>query len=342
MKAVVAHEPLPVDDPRCLADAELPDPPAPTGRDLLVRVEAVSVNPLDAKQRLARGPHGGAAAGPRVLGWDAAGTVVATGEGCTLFRPGDAVYYAGSIIRPGCNAGLHLVDERITGRRPASIDAAAAAALPLTSITAYEALVDRMGVDASGKSRGRSLLVIGGAGGVGSMAIQIGRELGLDVIATASRQESADWCRSLGAVATIDHRPPLKDGLRAAGRKDVDYILNCVDTDRYWTQMADVIAPQGSIASIVVAEAAVDLRLLMRKCARFAWEAMFTRAIYGTPDMIEQHRLLNRVAAWVDAGVVRSTMRDRLPHIDAANLREAHRRLETRTTIGKVVLGGWG
>ena len=333
MRAVVCDEPLPAEDPRALRDAEVPDPPAPDGRDLRVRVQAVSVNPLDTKMRMQR--YGGAPAsaqsGLRILGWDAAGVVEAVGDAATLFRPGDAVWYAGSNVRAGCNAELQLVDERLVGRKPASLDWAQAAAMPLTTLTTFEAIVERLRAVA-----GETLLVIGGAGGVGSMAIQLGRCFGLRVVATASRPASAAWCRALGAHEVIDHRRPLKESIRSAER-----VLQCVDTDGYWEQMADVVAPQGAICSIVASRAPLDLQRLQRKSASFAWEAMFTRATFGTPDMIEQHRALSRVADWVDAGRVRTTLREQLGPICGENLREAHRRVETRAMIGKVALAGW-
>ena len=332
MKAVVWREPLPASDPRSLSDAELPSPPAPQGHDLLVEVHAVSVNPIDTKMRMQ--PH----PGERVLGWDAAGIVEAAGKEATLFKPGDEVFYAGSILRPGSYAQKQLVDERIVGRKPRSLDFAAAAALPLTSITAYEALVDRLGVD----SRDRKyLLVIGGAGGVGSMAIQIGKRLGLTVIATASRAESGRWCRELGAAHVINHQEPLREGLRAHGLGEVDYILNCADVERYWLEMAEVLRPQGGVCSIVANTQPVDLKALQRKCARFCWEAMFARSSFQTTDMVEQHHLLCRVADWVDAGEIRGTLTDRLAPINAANMRAAHLRVESRSMIGKIVLSGW-
>jgi NADPH2:quinone reductase len=322
MKAIVSPRALPVDDPGCFVDATLPDPGPPTGHDLLVQVEAVSVNPLDTKVRMQR--YGGATGrgGEAILGWDAAGAVVAVGPEVSLFRPGDAVYYAGNIGRPGSNAQLHLVDERIVAVKPSSLDWADAAAVPLTAITAYEAIVERLGVDPEGVDRGRSLLVIAGAGGVGSMAIQIGRLLGLEVFATASRSESADWCRALGAVA-------------------VDCVLLCADTDLYWPQLGEVVAPQGAICSIVANRAPVDLKTLMRKSARFTWESMFARSNYATPDMIEQHRLLGRVAEWIDGRQLRATATERLAPIDAENLRAAHARVESGHMIGKIVLSGW-
>jgi zinc-binding alcohol dehydrogenase family protein len=339
MKAILAREPLPVSDARSLVDAEVPDPPAPAGHDLLVRVEAVSVNPVDTKMRMQ--PVPGAAPGARILGFDAAGVVEAVGEKVTLFRRGDAVWYAGSNQRPGSNAERQLVDERIVGGKPASLDFAQAAAMPLTTITAYESLVDRLGVDPGGRSAGASLLVIGGAGGVGSMAIQIGRRLGLDVIATASRPESHKWCRGLGAVQVIDHRRPLGEGLAEIGRKEVDYVLICTDIDLYWGQLAGIVRPQGAVCSIVRNEKPADIMAIQRRTLRFAWEGMFTRSTWQTPDMIEQHRLLARVARWVDAGEVRSTLTERLAPINAANLRAAHARVESKTMIGKIALAGW-
>ena len=290
----------------------------------------MSVNPIDTKMRMQ--PQGG----ERILGWDAAGVVEAVGDQASLFKPGDEVYYAGSIGRAGSYAERHLVDERIVGRKPKSLDFAAAAALPLTTITAYESLVDRLLV-----SKGKTLLIIAGAGGVGSMAIQIGKRLGLTVIATASRPESGRWCRELGADHVIDHNEPLMQGLRAHGLEGVDYVLNCADTDRYWLEAAEAVRPQGAICSIVAAAGPVDLNALRAKSARFAWEGMFARSTYKTPDMIEQHRLLDRVAAWVDAREIRTTMKQKLEPINAENLRKAHRQIESRSTIGKIALGGW-
>jgi len=341
MKAVVSPRALPASDAGCFVDATLPDPGPPSGHDLLVRVAAVSVNPVDTKVRMQR--YGGATGrgAEAILGWDAAGTVEAVGPEVTLFRAGEAVYYAGAIGRPGSNAELHLVDERIVGAKPKRLDWADAAAVPLTAITAYEAIVERLGVDPEALDRGKSLLVVAGAGGAGSMAIQIGRLLGLDVVATASRPESADWCRSLGAAAVIDHRAPLAAGLKAAGRGEVDCVLLCADTDGYWPQLAEIIKPQGAICSIVRSRSPVALEALMGKCASFSWEAMFARSGYGTPDMIEQHRILERVAAWIDAGQLRSTATERRSPINAENLRAAHARVETGRMIGKIVLSDW-
>ena len=327
-------------------DAEVPDPAAPKGHDILVRVEAISVNPVDTKARMLG--HSGAAGtkpGPRILGWDAAGTVEAVGEQVTLFKRGDAVYYAGSNQRPGSNAQLQLVDQRIVAKKPATLDFAQAAAMPLTTITAYEGIVDRMGADpclqGTGGNAGKRLLVIAGAGGVGSMAIQIGRKLGLEVIATASRPASEKWCRDLGARHIVNHHQPLKDGLGALGLGEVDYLLVCSDIDLYWPQLADVVKPQGSVCTIVRNEKPADILALQRKALRVAWEAMFVRSTFQTADMIEQHRLLARVAGWIDAGEVKCTLTEKLSPINAANLRAAHARLESKGMIGKLVLAGW-
>ncbi|MDW3680577.1 zinc-binding alcohol dehydrogenase family protein [Cupriavidus sp. CV2] len=338
MKAVGLTRYLPIDDPQSLVDVELATP-APEGRDLLVKVAAISVNPVDAK---VRAPKDKVEPAVRVLGWDAAGTVAAVGPEVTLFKVGDPVFYAGSITRPGANSEFHLVDERIVGHKPALLDFAQAAALPLTAITAWEALFDRLGVSPQGEHAGRSVLVIGGAGGVGSIGIQLAKTLaGLTVIATASRPESAAWCRELGADHTIDHRGDMLAQLRKLGFAEVDYILCFNDTDRHFAAMATAIAPQGKICSIVENSGPLAVGDLKSKSATFVWEFMFTRSMFGTPDMIEQYLLLNEVARLVDAGRLRTTLGENLGRIDAANLRRAHAMLESGQTIGKLVLEGF-
>lgn len=338
MKAIGLTKYLPITDSASLVDFEITEPEA-QGHDLLVSVRAVSVNPVDTK---IRAPKDGVEDPPRVLGWDAAGVVVAVGPDVTLFAPGDEVFYAGSITRPGTNSELHLVDERIVGSKPKSLSFAEAAALPLTSITAWEALFDRMGIARDGASAGKSLLVIGGAGGVGSIAIQIAKRVaGLEVIATASREETRSWCLELGADHVVNHREDIPAQLAAISFEHVDYVLCLNDTDGHWNTMAEVVAPQGHICSIVETSAPVDLQLLKAKSASFSWELMFTRSMFGTPDMIEQHRLLNEVASLVDAHTLRSTLGQVVGPIDAANLRKAHAQLESGRTIGKVVLEGW-
>ncbi len=338
MKAIGLTKYLPISDSTSLLDVELPKP-EPEGHDLLVSVKAISVNPVDTK---IRAPKEGAEDPPKVLGWDSAGLVEAVGPDVTLFAPGDEVFYAGSITRPGTNSEFHLVDERIVGNKPKTLTFADAAALPLTSITAWEALFDRMGISRDGASAGKSLLVIGGAGGVGSIAIQIAKQVaGLDVIATASRDESRDWCLELGADQVVNHREDIPAQLEAIGFGQVDYVLCLNDTDGHWKTMTEVVAPQGHLCSIVETSAPVDIRPLMGKSATFAWELMFTRPMFGTPDMIEQHRLLNAVASLVDSGKLRTTTGQVVSPIDAANLRQAHAQIESGRTIGKLVLEGW-
>ncbi|MDE1184176.1 zinc-binding alcohol dehydrogenase family protein [Paraburkholderia sp.] len=338
MKAVALHRYLPIDNPESLIDVDLPTPEA-TGRDLLVKVEAISVNPVDTK---VRAPKDTVEKNPRVLGWDAAGTVVAVGPDVTLFKVGDPVFYAGSITRPGANSEFHLVDERIVGRKPASLDFTHAAALPLTAITAWEALFDRLGVSPQGEHAGRSVLIVGGAGGVGSIGIQLATQLAkLKVIATASRPESAKWATELGADHIVDHFGDIPAQLKQIGVDQVDYVLIFNDTDRHFPAAAAAIAPQGSICSIVENDKPVPVELLKAKSAAFHWEFMFTRSMFGTPDMIEQHKLLTEIARLVDAGTLRTTLGEDLGKIDAANLRRAHQLLEQGRAIGKLVLTGF-
>ncbi len=338
MKAISLLRYLPIADPESLQDVELPAP-TPEGREILVRVHAVSVNPVDTK---VRSPKDTIESKPRVLGWDAAGVVEEVGPEATLFKPGDEVYYAGSIARPGSNSELHAVDERIVGFKPRSLDFARAAALPLTAITAYEALFERMIIDREGRNEGARLLVIGGAGGVGSIATQLAKLARLEVITTASRDETRNFSRQMGADHVIDHRGNMPEQLRALGIQHVDYILNTADTAGHWAAMAEMIKPQGRISSIVESKTPVDITLLMRKSASFSWELMFTRPLFKTEDMIRQHEILDEVAGWIDAGRLRTTMTEHLSPIDAANLRSAHEKLESGRMIGKVVLSGWG
>jgi NADPH:quinone reductase len=311
-------------------EIELPKP-APAGRDLLVKVEAISVNPVDYKQRKVDSPT------PRVLGWDAAGTVEAAGPEVTLFKPGEPVYYAGDVTRPGANSEFHLVDERIVGRKPKRLDFAQAAAIPLTAITAWEAFFDRMKIDLGGKDAGKTMLIIGGAGGVGSIGIQLARVAGLTVIASASRPDSIAWVKELGADEVVDHRKDLASQVS----KPVDYIANFNDLDTHWTAMGQLIAPQGSMVAIVGNQKPLPMDVVRSKSATMCWELMFTRPRFRTTDMIEQHRLLDQVADWLDSGKLRGTLKETLSPINAANLRKAHEKLESGTMIGKLVLRGW-
>jgi zinc-binding alcohol dehydrogenase family protein len=336
MKAVGYRKSLPVSDPDCLVDIELPTP-TPLPRDLVVDVRAVSVNPVDFKVRLRAAPNPGAT---NILGFDAAGVVEAVGNAAVLFKPGDSVFYAGSIARPGSNAERHLVDERIVGHKPNVLSFAEAAALPLTAITAWELLFDRLGI-VPGKRPSGHLLIIGGAGGVGSILIQLARRLtGLTVIATASRPETAQWCRDLGAHHTIDHSKPLPQQLRRVGIAQVEFLASLTATERHFPEFFDLMKPQGKLA-LIDDPKSLDITPLKRKSISVHWELMFTRPLFETEDMIAQHHLLDDVAALVDAGVIRTTLAEHFGPITAANLRKAHALLETGTAKGKIVLEGF-
>jgi NADPH:quinone reductase len=338
MKAVGFYQYLPIDHPESLLDVEV-EAPQPAGRDLLVEVQAVSVNPVDAKRR---------AAGTRpdtelkILGWDAAGVVAAAGPQAKLFKPGDKVYYAGSNQRPGANSQLHLVDERIVGPKPTNLSFAEAAALPLTTITAWEAMFERMGISKSGADTGKLLLILGGAGGVGSIAIQLAKKLArLNVIASASRADSIAWVKALGADATVDHAKPLPEQMAALGAPDVDFIFCCNNTESVFPVLPRLIAPQGRICSIVRMGKPVDLSLLQEKSASFSWEGMFTRSTFQTPDMEAQHGLLEDAAGLLESGVLVTTVRENLGKICAAHLKRAHQRIEQGHMVGKLVLEGF-
>jgi zinc-binding alcohol dehydrogenase family protein len=338
MKAIGYRQPLPITADEALVALELPVP-QPGPRDLRVAVKAVSVNPVDVKLRARLAPPAGA---PGVLGFDAAGVVEAVGTGVTLFRPGDEVFYAGSMDRPGSNSELQLVDERIVALKPRSLGFAEAAALPLTALTAWELLFDRLGVPFGLKTRGGTLLVINGAGGVGSILTQIARRLtGLTVVATASRPETAAWAREMGADHVIDHRRPLDQGLAGIGIPEVEYVAGLTATDAHLPAIAKALAPQGRLA-LIDDPAILDIVPLKRKSISVHWELMFTRPLFQTPDMIEQHRILAEVAALVDAGVLKSTLTGNLGAIAVANLRRAHALVESGRAIGKTVLAGFG
>ena len=338
MKAVGYRKSLPVTDMECLLDLEIPAP-TPGPGDLVVEVHAVSVNPVDTKVRKRAEPPAGEV---KVLGYDAAGVVKAVGKDVSLFRPGDEVFYAGSIARPGTNSQMHAVDERIVGRKPASLTFAEAAALPLTAITAWELLFDRFAVPrgAEEKTAG-SLLVIGGAGGVGSIMIQLARALtGLTVIATASRPETVAWCRSLGAHHVIDHTKALGAELKRIGIPSVDMVASLTATDKHYAGMFDIINPQGKFG-VIDDPATLDAMPLKRKSISIHWEFMFVRPVYETADIIEQHRLLNEVSALVDAGKLRTTVGQNFGRITAANMIRAHALVESGKAMGKTVLEGF-
>lgn len=336
MKAVAYRQSLPIDHAEALLDIELPDP-TPGPRDLLVEVQAISVNPVDTKIRRNVTPDAGSA---KVLGWDVAGVVRAVGSDVQHYQVGDAVYYAGALDRAGANSELHVVDERIVGRRPASLQVDQAAALPLTAITAWELLFERLGVR-EGEGQGHSLLVVGAAGGVGSILIQLARQLtGLTVIGTASRAETQDWVRELGAHHVIDHSQPLAAQLQALGIAQVKMVASLTHTDQHLEQLVEALAPQGKLA-LIDDPAQLDVLKLKRKSLSLHWEFMYTRSLFQTDDMIEQQRLLNRVAELIDSGVLKTTLGEHFGRIDAANLRRAHALLESGQARGKIVLEGF-
>lgn len=338
MKAVAYYQSLPAEHPDALQDVELPAP-TPGPRDLLVAVQAISVNPVDTKIRRNVAPEQGTA---KVLGWDAAGVVQAVGSEVSLFRPGDRVFYAGAIDRAGANSELHLVDERIVGRMPASLSFAEAAALPLTAITAWELLFERLQVGEGQASQGQSLLIVGAAGGVGSILVQLARQLTeLKVIATASRPQTQAWVRELGAHEVLDHSQPLAAELARIGLGQVSHVASLTQTDQHFAQLVEALAPQGRLALIDDPAQPLDVMQLKRKSLSLHWELMFTRSLFHTEDMIEQHRLLQRVSALVDGGVLKTTLGDHFGRIDAANLRRAHALLESGQARGKIVLEGF-
>ena len=325
-------------NPGSARETEVPTP-TPSGHDILVKIEAIGLNPVDTKVR----PKDGEA--PKILGYDAAGTVIGTGDQVTLFSAGDPVYYAGDITRPGSNAEYQLVDERIVAKRPTTVDAATSAALPLTALTAWESLFHRLPInpDTPAENTGKTLLIIGGAGGVGSMAIQLAKLAGLTVIATASRPASADWCRKLGADHIINHHGDMPAQLRELGIATVNFIANYNEIDRVWDAIGEMIAPQGSV--VLITEHKTHLNMggpFKVKCIAICWEFMFTRAMFKTEDIIQQHRILNRIAQLIDRGELAATANDHLSPISADNILEGHRRIESGRTIGKLTISGWG
>lgn len=337
MKAIGYQTSLPIDDAQALVDITLPDPVA-QGHDLLVEVRAVSVNPVDTKVRKSAKPEAGEW---KVLGWDATGIVKAVGPDVTLFQPGDRVWYAGSIARAGSNSELQLVDERIVGHMPTSLDFGPAAALPLTGLTAWEMLFDRLEVPTGDEGKGKTLLVIGAAGGVGSILLQLARQLTqVTVIGTASRPETRDWALQLGAHHVIDHSKPLGEELARAGLPAPDYVISLTHTEHHFDQIVDLIAPQGKFG-LIDDPAPIDVRKFKRKAVSLHWELMFTRSLFNTADMAEQNRILNRIAELVDAGTIKTTVNQNFGVINAGNLKRAHALLESNRAQGKIVLEGF-
>lgn len=333
MKAIVYRQNgLPIADPQSLYETDLPKP-QPGPRDLLVKIRAISVNPVDTKVR-----NGAPTDEPRILGWDAVGEVEAVGSEVSLFQPGDEVFYAGSIVRPGSYAEYSLVDERIAGRKPQSLSDADAAALPLTSLTAWELLFDRLEVK---PDEDAALLIVGAGGGVGSIMTQLARKLtGLTVIGTASRPETAKWVKSLGAHHVIDHSRPLADELKKIGIEQVRYVASLTHTDQHFDQIVEVLAPQGRMG-VIDDPQVLDVMPLKRKAISLHWELMFTRAIFQTADMQRQHDILQHVSRLIDDGTLRSTLGDHYGPITADNLRKAHALIESGKARGKIVLAGF-
>lgn len=334
MKAVGFKTSLPISNPESFIDFETPIP-SPTSYDLLVKIKAVGVNPVDFKIRQ-NSAKDIVLDSPKIIGWDATGIVEAIGDKVTQFKKGDEVYYAGDINRPGCNAEYQLIDERIVGRKPAGLSYIQAAAMPLTTLTAWEAIFDRLRIHE--KDKGKSILIIGGAGGVGSIAIQIAKKIaGLKVIATASRQQTAEWCRQMGADIVVNHKD-LVNEVRKTGLQYVDFIFDCANVNFYWEAIVDLIKPQGHIVSITGSTAPVALNKLKSKSASFSWEFMYTRSSFQTEDMSEQHKILNKASELFDTGIFRSTLTQTLQGLSADNLKRAHTQLESGTTIGKLVI----
>jgi len=334
MRAIGLYQYLPIENEQSLVDVEM-DRPQPTGKDLLVNVRAISVNPVDTK---VRAPKSDTETTPRILGWDAAGEVTAIGPGVKGYAVGDQVFYAGDITRSGSNSEYQLVDERIVGRAPSTLTAEQIAVMPLTSITAWEALFERLKITEQ-HDAGKNILIIGGAGGVGSIAIQLAKKIAkLNVTATASHSASIEWCKKMGADQIINHHGDLAHQYRAQGMRDPDYILCLNDTDQHFAAMADLIAPQGMICSIVESQQKQNLDKLKSKSAGFVWEFMFTRPMFKTHDLIAQHHLLNNIAKLLDEGQIISTLTENLGPMDAETIKKAHQQLLRGTTIGKLAL----
>ncbi|MGD8900771.1 MAG: zinc-binding alcohol dehydrogenase family protein [Desulfobacterales bacterium] len=337
MKAIGYHQCLPVTDANALENITLPVPKA-SGHDLLIGVKAVSVNPVDYKVRQNMAPKNG---DYKVLGWDAAGIVEAVGDKVTKFKVGDKVWYAGDLTRSGSNAEYQLVDERIVGNMPESLSFAEAAAMPLTSITTWEMLFDRLQIPTVATENPKTVLVIGAAGGVGSIMVQLLRCLtGVTIIGTASREESVKWLNELGAQHIINHREPLSEGLKAIGIPEVDYVISLNNTDEHYEEIVKSLAPQGHFG-LIDDPAQLDAMPLKLKCITLHWELMFTRSMFQTPDMVEQHKLLNEVSGLIDKGQIKTTVAHHLGTINAENLIKAHAMLESQQAHGKIVLEGF-
>ncbi len=335
MKAIGFKQSLPINEKDSFFEFEL-EKPVPGEFDLLVKIEAVSVNPVDYKIRQ-NAAKNTVLEIPKIIGWDAVGTVEGVGDKTSRFTVGDKVYYAGDLTRSGCNAEYQIVDERIVGRKPEKLSIAEAAAMPLTSLTAYESLFDRIKIHPE-TDKGKTVLILAGAGGVGSIAIQMAKKLGgLTVIATASRPESISWCKKLGADFVIDQHN-LKDALEKIGHSQVNYILDFVNMEEYWNLAAEIIKPQGHIVSITGSSKPLNLNILKNKSVTFSWEFMYTRSMFMTDDMDRQHQILNEISDLLDKGTLITTLTTTLKGFTVANLKKAHQMQETAKTIGKTVI----
>ncbi len=335
MKAIGFKESLPISEPNSFIEFET-EKPTPSGHDLLVKIAAISVNPIDYKIRQ-KAAQDKVLDTPKIIGWDAVGTVEAVGDKTSRFKVGDEVFYAGDLTRSGSNAEYQLVDERIVGNKPKSLNVAEAAAIPLTGLTAYESLFDRIRVNPK-TDQGKTILILAGAGGVGSIAIQLAKKIGnLTVIATASRPESIQWCKDRGADVVVNHYK-LKEELKKAGHQEVDYILDCVDLEGYWDTMAEIIKPQGHIVSITGSSKPLNLDVLKTKSVTFSWELMYTRSMFTTDDIARQHDILNKLGDLLDAGTLHTTRNTTLEGFTVSNLKKAHEMQESGKSIGKTVI----
>ncbi len=335
MKAIGFKQSLPITEKDSFIEFEM-DKPTPAGYDLLVKIVAISVNPVDFKIRQ-KAAKDTVLATPKVIGWDAVGTVEAVGDKTSKFKIGDEVYYAGDITRNGCNAEYQLIDERIVGHKPKNLSDAEAAAIPLTGLTAWESLFDRIKINPE-TDKGKTVLILAGAGGVGSIAIQIAKKVaGLTVIASASRPNSEKWCKDLGADFVVNHHS-LKAELEKIGHNQVDYILDFVDLEGYWETAAEIIKPQGHIVSITGSSKPLNLDLLKMKSVNFSWELMYTRSMFSTTDIEKQHLILNNIAGLLNDGTLKTTLTTTLKGFTVENLKKAHEMQETGKTIGKTVI----
>jgi len=336
MKAIGFKTSLSLNDANSFIEFET-EKPIPTGYDLLIKVAANGMNPVDFKIR-ASAAKDQVLDTPKVIGWDAVGTVLEVGNKTSRFKVGDEVFYAGDLMRSGCNAEFQLVDERIVGHKPKNVTIAEAAAMPLTGLTAYEALFDRIRINPE-KDAGKTVLILAGAGGVGSVAIQLAKQLGkLTVIATASREDSQNWCKKMGADFVINHRNDIKEELKNIGHPEVDIILDFVDIDSYFDLAVEIIKPQGHILTISDSGASLNMKKLKAKSVSFYWELMYTRSMFQTSDMARQHEILNHLSELLDHGIIKSTLTTTLEGFTADNLKEAHRLQESGKSIGKTVV----